>query len=362
MYSQTPNTLSNYEPDLVSVIIPTYNRVALLVEAIESVRRQTWTKVQIIVVDDGSTDGTRVKIEAMQDVQYIWQENRGQAAARNRGLREARGEFICTLDSDDLWFPHFLKESISAIKEQDLDFVFSNWFRQNKDGSQIRSYFETDFPWWKEALSERAQWRLLKSETIREYIQFKCCAPSSAFVFRRNLISEGWQESVKITDDWALLQDILIAKQCRVGVFMPRSWVKRVNSDNICDVETTKVKRAMEIDSPQRLLRKNHKLLSKRERSRINRRLAISALALLKKETGSGNNVIRNATDFCMATFFAFATAPIESFSKLMNRGVYLVEEPSSEDLLKENLLEPPDQILFSELDIPVQHSDLATL
>ncbi len=344
MHSETHDGMNTYEPDLVSVIIPTYNRVELLTQAIESVRAQTWTKVQIIVVDDGSTDGTRAAIENMRDVHYIWQVNKGQAAARNTGLKEAHGEFICTLDSDDLWFPHFLEESISAIKELNLDFAFSNWFRQNEDGSHIRSYFETDFPWWKQAISEREKWRVIGSETIREYIQFKCCAPSSAFVFRRNLISEGWQESVKITDDWALLQDIIIAKPCRVGVFMPRSWVKRVNSDNICDVETMKVKRAMEIDSPQRLLLKNHDRLSRHERARIHRRLAISALSLLTEEARSSNNVIRNATDFCSAAFCALANAPVESISKLLNRGIYLAEEPSSEDLRKENLLDPPEQ------------------
>ncbi len=362
MYSQTPDSMSTYEPDVVSVIIPTYNRVELLMQAIESVRRQTWTNVQIIVVDDGSTDGTRAQVENMRDVQYIWQENKGQAAARNTGLRKAHGEFICTLDSDDLWFPHFLEESIAALRELDLDFVFSNWFRQNEDGSQIRSYFETDFPWWNQTISDRAHWRIIKSEVIRKYIQYKCCAPSSAFVFRRNLISEGWQESVKITDDWALLQDILIAQPCRVGVFMTRSWVKRVKSDNICDVETTKVKRAMEIDSPQRLLRKNHNRLSRRERSRIHRRLAVSAWALLKEEGPSGDNALKNTTDFCMSSICAFVNAPIDCIARLLNRGIWIPEEPSPEDLRKENLLDPPEQILFAELENLIQQNGLATL
>lgn len=355
MYSILNDTKSNYESDLVSVIIPTYNRVELLVQAIESARRQTWPKLQIIVVDDGSTDDTRAMIENMPDVHYIWQQNKGQAAARNAGLREAHGEYICTLDSDDLWFPHFLEESVLALKELDLDFVFSNWFRQNKDGSRIRSYFETDFPWWNQSVSERSKWRLIGSETIREYIQFKCCAPSSAFVFKRELVLDGWQESVKITDDWALLQDIIIAKPCRVGVFMPRSWVKRVNSDNICDVETADVRRAMEIDSPKRLLRKNRNRLSRPERARIHRRIAISALGLLRDEGYSGEKVLKNAADFCTSAFCAFAIAPAESLSKLMNRGVWTIEEPTSEDLRNENLLElPSDEALFSELKISV--------
>ncbi|CAN5502111.1 hypothetical protein BH10CYA1_BH10CYA1_39710 [soil metagenome] len=345
MHSRTQSRVNSYEPDLVSVIIPTYNRLELLVQAIESVRRQTWAKVQIIVVDDGSTDGTGEIVAGMQDVHYIGQQNKGQAAARNTGLQKAHGEFICTLDSDDLWFPHFLEENIAALKELDLDFVASNWSRQNEDGSQIRSYFETDFPWWEAEVTERSSWRIIKPEVIREYIQFKCFAPSSAFVFRRELVLDGWQESVKITDDWALLQDIIIARPRRIGVFMPRSWVKRVNKDNVCDVESMNVRRAMEIDSPQRLLRKNSARLSRLERARIHRRVAISALALLKQEARSGNNLIKNTTDLCTAAVCGFANAPVDFLSKLIRRGTWAALEPSTDDLRKEGLLEPPGQV-----------------
>src|SRR5579871_1893267 len=85
-----------------SVIIPVYNAEAFLAQAVESVRRQTVKPLEIIVVDDGSTDNS-AQVAARLDVHYIYQPNRGPAAARNRALTAARGQFIAFLDADDLW-------------------------------------------------------------------------------------------------------------------------------------------------------------------------------------------------------------------------------------------------------------------
>jgi glycosyltransferase involved in cell wall biosynthesis len=88
----------------VSVIIPTFNRAALLREALESVFVQSYTDYEVIVVDDGSTDETPQMIEEYGDrVRYLWQENRGAAEARNHGVSAARGEWVAFLDSDDMW-------------------------------------------------------------------------------------------------------------------------------------------------------------------------------------------------------------------------------------------------------------------
>jgi glycosyltransferase involved in cell wall biosynthesis len=94
-----------------SVIIPTYNRLAFLKEAVASVQQQSYQNFELIVVDDGSTDGT-----LGNSVKYIYQPNAGPAAARNRGLREARGDFITFLDSDDLWRKDKLQTQIDFMK------------------------------------------------------------------------------------------------------------------------------------------------------------------------------------------------------------------------------------------------------
>ncbi|MGQ0715413.1 MAG: glycosyltransferase family 2 protein [Gemmatimonadaceae bacterium] len=97
-------------PDLVSVVIPSYNRARLVGGAIESVMSQTWPYVEALVIDDGSTDETEAAVAPYVEkygerVRYVRKPNGGVASARNVGFTLARGEFIALLDSDDLWLP-----------------------------------------------------------------------------------------------------------------------------------------------------------------------------------------------------------------------------------------------------------------
>lgn len=101
---------------LVSVVIPTHNRAGIIGRAIESALAQTYTDVQVIVADDGSSDNTRAVAEAYGSrVTYLHQLNAGVSAARNFGMRHARGEFIAFLDSDDSWSPWKIEAQISAL-------------------------------------------------------------------------------------------------------------------------------------------------------------------------------------------------------------------------------------------------------
>ncbi|MBM2835200.1 MAG: glycosyl transferase [Candidatus Brocadiaceae bacterium] len=94
----------------VSVVIPTYNRAPYVIMAIESVLAQSYQDYEIIVVDDGSTDGTRDVLEPYRDrIRYMYQDNKGVSAARNTGIQESRGEWIAFLDSDDEWLPNKLE-------------------------------------------------------------------------------------------------------------------------------------------------------------------------------------------------------------------------------------------------------------
>ena len=90
----------------VSVVVPTYNCARFLGRTIDSALRQTYRDFEIIVVDDGSTDGTQALIAAYEEsVRYVYQTNQGASAARNAALSRASGEFIAYLDADDLWRP-----------------------------------------------------------------------------------------------------------------------------------------------------------------------------------------------------------------------------------------------------------------
>jgi glycosyltransferase involved in cell wall biosynthesis len=100
----------------VSVVIPTYNRAACIKDAIESVLAQTFHDYEIIIVDDGSRDDTRQTIEGYGSrVQYIYQNNAGVSAARNKGISEARGEWVAFLDSDDEWLPMKLSRQMECL-------------------------------------------------------------------------------------------------------------------------------------------------------------------------------------------------------------------------------------------------------
>jgi glycosyltransferase involved in cell wall biosynthesis len=102
-----------HEAPLVSVIIPTYNRAAFVAKAVDSVLSQTFTDYELIVVDDGSTDGTKDNLNKYGDrIIYIYQDNSGVSAARNAGITVSRGEWLAFLDSDDEWKPDYLAKQI----------------------------------------------------------------------------------------------------------------------------------------------------------------------------------------------------------------------------------------------------------
>jgi len=113
--------------NVISVVIPTYNRARPLVTAIKSVLAQTYVPLEILVVDDGSTDGTADAVQGMIEnttagtnprphIRYFYQSNQGPSAARNRGIAEAAGNWIAFLDSDDTWLPEKLESQVRAIE------------------------------------------------------------------------------------------------------------------------------------------------------------------------------------------------------------------------------------------------------
>lgn len=123
----------------ISVVIPTYNRLGYLREALASVQAQTRAADEILVVDDGSSDGTEAAISALPPpVRYIRQKNAGPAAARNRGLREATGTWIAFLDSDDLWTPDKLAAQMEFLERNPgVDFLFAHMVNFGPHGEDL---------------------------------------------------------------------------------------------------------------------------------------------------------------------------------------------------------------------------------
>jgi glycosyltransferase involved in cell wall biosynthesis len=111
----------------ISVIIPTFNAARYLPDAIDSVRRQNYEPLEIILVDDGSTDDTRSVAARFPDVRYLYQQNQGAAGARNTGIAAAAADILAFLDVDDLWTPNHLRLLLPPLlAEPALRFVWGN--------------------------------------------------------------------------------------------------------------------------------------------------------------------------------------------------------------------------------------------
>lgn len=177
----------------VSVVIPTYNRASLLAEALESVLNQTYKYFEIIVVDDGSTDSTDAVIKPyIGSIKYIRQNNQGNGAARNTGIKEAKGEFVAFLDSDDLWLPDKLEKQIKYLQEHpDVDMVYGNGiiFGNTKDSGRS-------------LISHKKARQLSKKVTLRDEFM-KSTIRSSTILIRKNILDElgGFDPNLRVCVD-----------------------------------------------------------------------------------------------------------------------------------------------------------------
>jgi glycosyltransferase involved in cell wall biosynthesis len=141
-----------YSSNCVSVIIPTYNRQFFLKAAVESIVNQTYRPIECIIVDDGSTDDTKVEVEKIdveQDnnfsIKYIYQENSGSQVARNEGTRLSKGEFVQYLDSDDLLYPEKIEKQVSFFNNHpECDAVFGDWEKGLPDNKEFIKASETN--------------------------------------------------------------------------------------------------------------------------------------------------------------------------------------------------------------------------
>ena len=125
----------------VSIIIPTYNREEFITETINSVLNQTYKDFEIIVVDDGSTDNTKQKLEPFKSrIKLIEQKNSERAVARNNGVKNSSGEYIAFLDSDDLWIKNKLENQTNFLDEKkDFILTYGQSFRINEHGKPIKT-------------------------------------------------------------------------------------------------------------------------------------------------------------------------------------------------------------------------------
>lgn len=131
--------------ELISVVMPTFNRRQFIREAVDSILGQTYGNVEVVIMDDGSTDGTKGLIDEVYGrdsrVRYFSQQNCGQAVARNKALALARGNYIAFLDSDDVWEPEKLAKQMPLfLSDPEVQLVHSGCSMINTQGAVIQVY------------------------------------------------------------------------------------------------------------------------------------------------------------------------------------------------------------------------------
>jgi glycosyltransferase involved in cell wall biosynthesis len=175
----------------ISIIIPTYNRGSLIQATLESIRQQTYTDYEVIIVDDASQDNTVTWI-AQHYSQYrliSLPNNRGGAAARNVGLQVAQGEFIAFLDHDDQWLPDYLITLLKAFElTPEAVMVYGDYFEVREDGTQV--------------LNKLHPWAIYSDFTYHILMQNVIHTLSITIIRKSALIEVGFfQESLKICND-----------------------------------------------------------------------------------------------------------------------------------------------------------------
>ena len=308
---------------LVSVIIPTYNRAQLVAAAIGSVKAQSYPAIQIIVIDDGSEDDTAQSVAQFENVEYYRQENKGQAAARNLGLSHAKGEYIASLDSDDIWNKDFLASAVGALERYEADFVFLNWTAISENKRAVSDWEESG-KWRKYSANKDGEWTVLNAKEIREVYLELCPAPSSALLVRRSSFVSGWNEQMKIADDWYLILEMVLTKPCRAAFTLSTYWTKHIHSSNIYHGrEEFEIVRDLGLHDEALFARSFQEQLTSAEKADLQRRLAASHFnfgRLSRKRDGLSLKVLSSiATAFKLAPASSVVFTVQWSFNSLKN-------------------------------------------
>ncbi|AEA33978.1 glycosyltransferase family 2 protein [Hippea maritima] len=211
---------------LVSVVIPTFNRKKLLKEAIDSVMSQTFDDFEIVVSDDGSTDGTEEFISRMfkEEIIFIKGVHKGLPHARNEAIKIAKGKYIAFLDDDDWWDEKFLEKTIERLRRDDVIGVFTNYYKVYESGIKETGYKEGKVP---------------EIVDLNWIVRGSFIDPSTVVVKKDAIVKTGlFDESLSTTEDWdmwlrmsrkgnfAYIDEKLVYKRIRVHVGIPMKSAK----------------------------------------------------------------------------------------------------------------------------------------
>lgn len=196
--------MSSQRTSLVSVVITAYNAEKHIAETLESVLAQTYSPLEVIVVDDGSSDGTaNIVKERFSTVRYFYQPNAGQPVARNTGIKKAAGEYIAFVDSDDLWLPQKTEKQINKLEKSSAAWCYCDclYFRDSLDHVLYRY----------SSLMRPHEGAVLQPLLLGNFV-----SSPTAIVRKDVLLDLGlWDETRAIAEDWNMW--LKIASRFRVA-------------------------------------------------------------------------------------------------------------------------------------------------
>ncbi len=204
----------------VAVILPTYNRATFIGEAISSVQAQSFQDWELVVVDDGSTDDTADVVASFstdQRIRYVRQGRANSAAARNRGIAETSAPLISYIDSDNLWYPDFLKRSVDCLStEQEVDLIY---------GALVSEVHGLD--------RRCILWKPFDRNTLTQgnFID------TNVIVHRRHLVTRlgGWDESLGRFQDWDLVLRYTVDKPA-MPLNVLAAYTRKCDNKRITDI------------------------------------------------------------------------------------------------------------------------------
>lgn len=177
----------------VSVIIPAYNAEKYIAETLDSVVIQTYSNLEILVINDGSTDRTSEVVNRYAEkdsrIKVIYKQNGGVSSARNEGLISSKGEYICIFDSDDIMMPEKIEKQVTFFKENlDINFIYSS----------VHHFFDE-----KPSQKRQLQVPVLESKPYKKLLEANVINASTV-MFKRELFERygGFDESLKSSEDW----------------------------------------------------------------------------------------------------------------------------------------------------------------
>jgi len=221
-------------PPLVTIVVPAYNCASYINETLQSVYQQTYRNWEIILVDDGSTDATRSALDPhMSRVRYFYQKNHGTAAARNAGVRRARGDLIAFLDNDDLWLPEKLELQVQAMRDwPDAGLVFTDGKSFTRSGIRADSVISRRLDRWIHQ-NTTTDPTVVKGSLLRELFFANEIASASSVMIRAQCLAQvgGFDETITVTDDFDLW--LRIAQRYPIALIRSPLYMWRWREDSL---------------------------------------------------------------------------------------------------------------------------------